>query len=102
MQPKERKMNFEISAKTEVALAEKQDWNQKSEIKECEFTSNANAGLAEYIVCNQLNEKRNFEILTKTKESNASTNLSPPGGLVKPIGKDKITKSRLWKFKCLS
>jgi hypothetical protein len=52
MQPEERKMNFEISAKTEVALAEKQDWNQKSEIKECEFTSNADAGLAQYIVCN--------------------------------------------------
>jgi hypothetical protein len=49
-----------------------------------------------------LNEKRNFEILTKAKESNASANLSPPGGLVKPIGKDRITKSGLWKFECLS
>jgi hypothetical protein len=45
-------MNFEIPAKTKVAFVEKQDWNQKSEIKECEFISNDDAGLAQYIVCN--------------------------------------------------
>jgi hypothetical protein len=33
--------------------------------KECEFTNNTEAGLAEYQVCNQKNEKKNLEISTK-------------------------------------